>query len=309
VTVASGQSLLAPLIDRPIPAERVAVYQPATHERHPLAAVRLTNDGDTGLPPGILTLYESGASGASFIGDAQISPLPAGEQRLVSYALDQKTLIDREVENIRANVKGRIVKGTLELRYSQAQRTTYRMKAPAQESRQVLLEHARSAGWTLVEPATDTTELSPTSYRIARELAPGAIDKLDVVLSQPRLQRIGLVNLNASQFVAYAENGDLEPEMRKAFVEMARLRGALDALEQRINAQAEERAALHEEQQRIRDNLSRVPRDSDLHGRYLKKLDQQEDMLESLQTRTEALKRDAVEARNALTTFIQSLEL
>ena len=38
--------------------ERLSLYQPDTHPTNPLASVRLKNDGDTGLPPGILTLYE-----------------------------------------------------------------------------------------------------------------------------------------------------------------------------------------------------------------------------------------------------------
>lgn len=271
--------------------------------------MRLTNDGATGLPPGVITLYESGANGASFVGDAQVSTLPAGEQRLVSYALDQKTTIDREVENTRTLIEGRIVNGALELNYSQARRTTYRMKAPLKEPRQVLLEHPRSPGWTLVEPTTAKTDLSPTSYRIAQALNAGGTGKLEVVMSQPRLQRIGLANLNASQFFAYSENGDLQPSMRAAFAKMAKLRAELDALERRGKAQQAEREALHQEQQRIRDNLARVPRDSDLHQRYLKKLDRQEDMLETLKARSDENRRGTEEARKALADFVQGLDI
>jgi hypothetical protein len=57
VTVANGQSLMVPVADREVPGARLALYQPATHGLHPLAAVRLVNDGETGLPPGSLTLY------------------------------------------------------------------------------------------------------------------------------------------------------------------------------------------------------------------------------------------------------------
>jgi hypothetical protein len=48
-----------------------------------MAAVRLTNDGDTGLPPGILTIYERDKAGmVSYVGDARLSAFPIGEQRL-----------------------------------------------------------------------------------------------------------------------------------------------------------------------------------------------------------------------------------
>ena len=60
-TCAAGQSLVVPLLDRDLPARRIDLYQPSVDGRHPLAAVELTNDSGTGLPPGVLTLYQQGA--------------------------------------------------------------------------------------------------------------------------------------------------------------------------------------------------------------------------------------------------------
>src|SRR5690606_32021944 len=95
VTVASGYSLLVPVVDRTVPADLVALYQQQIHATHPLASVHLTNDGETGLPPGILTLYERDAAGSvSYIGDARLGALPAGESRLLSFAVDQKVTVD-----------------------------------------------------------------------------------------------------------------------------------------------------------------------------------------------------------------------
>src|SRR5438128_8654029 len=36
---------------------------PTADQRHPLAAIALANDSGTGLPPGVLTLYEETAAG------------------------------------------------------------------------------------------------------------------------------------------------------------------------------------------------------------------------------------------------------
>jgi hypothetical protein len=64
----SGQSMMVPFVSREVPMERVSLYQPETHPTHPLAAVEIRNDGDSGLPPGVLTLYEESAllKGTSF---------------------------------------------------------------------------------------------------------------------------------------------------------------------------------------------------------------------------------------------------
>ncbi|TAL29666.1 MAG: DUF4139 domain-containing protein, partial [Alphaproteobacteria bacterium] len=93
----SGQSMMVPFVSREVPMERVSLYQPETHPTHPLAAVEIKNDGESGLPPGVLTLYEESEllKGTSFVGDAQLPVVGQGDKRLVSYALDSKTSIDR----------------------------------------------------------------------------------------------------------------------------------------------------------------------------------------------------------------------
>src|ERR1700730_14198772 len=68
VSVAVGQSLVLPILDRELPAQRIDLYQSSADQHHPLAAIALTNDGETGLPPGVLTLYEQATAGAGRTG-------------------------------------------------------------------------------------------------------------------------------------------------------------------------------------------------------------------------------------------------
>ena len=58
VLLAAGDSLIIPIVNREAPVRRVALYDAWGSAGHPLAAVRLENDGESGLPPGVLTLYE-----------------------------------------------------------------------------------------------------------------------------------------------------------------------------------------------------------------------------------------------------------
>ncbi len=309
VSVDSGQSLLVPVIDREVPARRIALYQPATHDRHPLASVRLTNDGETGLPPGVLTLYETGAAGASYVGDAQLSTLPTGDERLVSFALDQKALVDREIKESQVIAKGRIVRGVLELTYEQEQHTTYRLKAPAREAREILIEHPRMAGWKIVEPTEAEVELTDDMYRIRHKLEAGKQAEIEVVLTRPNLQKVALVGQGRNFYMAYAGNAELDSSLKKAFAEMARLRDVVDGHARRMQELEGERNRIHQEQKRIRDNLSRVPHNSDLQKRYLGKLDQQEDALEALLGETEKTRLALEQAELALGNYIRSLDI
>ena len=59
VTLASGSTMMIPFTDREIPASRTFIYQPETNATRPLAAVRLTNDGDSALPAGLVTSFET----------------------------------------------------------------------------------------------------------------------------------------------------------------------------------------------------------------------------------------------------------
>jgi hypothetical protein len=41
---------MVPFVDCEVPAARTWLYQPETSARHPLAAVRVPNDGESSLP-------------------------------------------------------------------------------------------------------------------------------------------------------------------------------------------------------------------------------------------------------------------
>jgi hypothetical protein len=309
VSVTSGQSVLVPIIDRDIPGERVGLYQQSAHDKHPLAAVRLANDGETGLPAGVITLYETGAGGASYVGDAQLSTLPSGDERLVSFALDQKTLIDREVESKQTIAKSRIVRGVLERTYEVEQTTVYRIKAPAREGREVLIEHPRQQGWKIVKPDPKDVELTDNQYRIRRNIEAGKQAKVTVQLTMPRVQTVALTGQAKDFYLAYAGNGELSDRLRQALRQMAQLRDVVDTHQRRLQELEGERNRIHQEQKRIRDNLGRIPRDSDLHKRYLKKLNVQEDNLETILAETEETREAFNAASTALGDYIRGLEI
>ena len=310
VTVGNGQSLMVPIADRTMPGERLALYQPATHARHPLATVQLVNDSETGLPPGSLTLYEiPEAGGATYLGDARLAVLPAGDRRLVSFAVDQKVRIDRESKGKQRVLKGRINRGILEISLSDEQTTLYRIKAPAREPRPVLIEHPVRPGWQLVTPKPAEVDLTERHYRIRRDLAAGAEVTIAVTLRRPRLQTIQLTSLTNQQLVAYTRTDALDPKLRRALARIGDLRQTVAEHERRVARLAHSRKKLFEEQQRIRNNLGRVPHNSDLQRRYLRKLDLQEDELEALDAETERAHRELDAARDALTGYIAGLDL
>jgi hypothetical protein len=310
VSAPAGHSLMVAIISRDIPAERVSLYQPDAHPRHPLASLRLTNDGPTGLPPGILTLYETSSTlGTAFLGDARLSAFPAGEQRLVSFAVDQKVTVDREDLETERIASARIADGVLTYIVRERARARYTITGAANEPRQVLIEHPVRRGFRLVPPATGSIETTGEHYRVSRELGPGGVAVADVVQERPVHRRHELLELSDDRLRFLYQARDVPAEVREALAEIAAQRAAIGERERTLQRLEGEVATIVEDQDRLRRNLQAVPRDSDLQRRYLAELGTQEDRLAELRRQSEAARAALAEAQEAHRAYVRGLDL
>ena len=309
VSVENGRTLSIPIIDRQVPALRMALYQGDTAARNPLAAIRLTNDGESGLPPGIITLYERDRAGnVAYVGDARLSGFPVGETRLLAYALDEKITIERDVAQTDRLATGTISGGVLKLSRIVRQTTTYRVRGPAKEPRQLIVVQRRLPGWTLTKPDAKGIDISEGSYRIPFTLPGGdQTQTLEVVQEQTQQQELRLVDGAADQIRVYAQAREFDAKTREALAKVLQLQQSV-AEAQRRGAQVDaERQAIVQEQARLRENLARVPANSDLQRRYLATLDKQESDLEALAKRKVDAEKAVETARDALRTFVAQL--
>jgi hypothetical protein len=306
VDIPSGNSALVPIIDRDIPIERLDLFQHRSSRANPLASLRLRNDGKTGLPPGIVTLYET-AAGNAYIGDARIAAVPVGEERLVSYAVDEKTRVITEFHTDTKVTKVAIADGALRL--SRLSRTTdlYRIAAPASEPRTVTVEQDKVAGAKLVEP-TAVTE-TPSSYRATIALKPGETRNLTFTFDKTNEETVQIGSLDDKRIATMSARGELDAAAQRAFAELARLKRAASEANAAVAAIAAKLTAIGGDQERLRANLTSVDRDSDLHKRYIKKLDEEETQIESLSKDKEAATRDAKTADDAVGHYIAQLRL
>ncbi|WP_431855430.1 DUF4139 domain-containing protein [Azospirillum sp.] len=308
VSAPNGSSLLLPIVARAVPAARLDLYQPATQPRHPLAAVRLDNDSGTGLPPGVLTLYERDGGTVSYVGDAQLAALPAGEQRLLSVAVDQKVRIDRAEQPSQTLSRASIVDGVLHLTVTERQTTTYTVAGAAREPRTVIVEHPRRPGWTLVEPA-GAREATPTAYRLPVEVPAGATVTLTAVAEQPRQEQVALTGLSSDRIAAYAASSELPPALREALGRVAALRTAVAERERRVGAVERERDEVIKDQARLRENLGPLPPNSDLARRTAAKMGEAETQLERLAKDLATARKDVDEARRTLADAVRGMRV
>ena len=309
VNVDNGRTLSIPIIDRQVPAQRLALYQAETAARNPLAAIRLTNDGDSGLPPGIITLYERDKAGyVAYVGDARLSGFPVGETRLLAYALDEKITVERDAAQTERIATGTIAQGALRLSRVIRQTVTYRVRGPAKEPRQLIVVQRRLPGWTLVKPDIKSVELSEGNYRVPFQLPGGdQTQTFEVVQEQTQQQELRLVDGAADQIRVYAQAREFDDKTRAALVNVLHLQGAVTDAQRKVAEADAERQQIIQEQARLRDNLARVPANSDLQRRYLATLDKQETELEVIAKRRADAEKAVEAARAALRTYVAHL--
>ncbi|MDI1228010.1 MAG: DUF4139 domain-containing protein [bacterium] len=308
----SGQSMMLPFLSREVPMERVSLYQPETHPTHPLAAVEIKNDGETGLPPGVLTLYEESdlLKGTAFVGDAQLSVLPQGDKRMVSYALDSKTTIDRTDKSNSTEGQIAVESGILRIAVKNIAETTYTVKAPPKEARTVVIEHPKMYDYQLVTPDPKATEVSGERYRIRVEVKAGEKAVVPVKLENTAWQSYSLDSLNADYLMTFAgKRGQLDAGARKQFETLAAKRREMEAIDIKINELDQRRNQIFNDQERIRENLQSLTEKSEVKQKYLNKLNEQEDKIAGIDAEKESLSAQRLQRQQELAELIAKVKI
>ena len=298
VSLAAGHSAALPILDRDVPAARLDLA--VAKAPHPTTAVRLTNDGASSLPGGVLTLYDLGGA-ASFAGDARLGGLPAGEDRLLAFAEDLRTTLDWHSESgVRI---GALTAAGGVLTIERRTRTTWRVviAAPAREPRTVLLQIPTPAGQQLViESGGDPAGEIAGATRVRASLAAGETRTVSAYTETTQRQLLALLQDAPALAQIIADQG--VPESARAGLRrLADLRGAEAARIAERDRLKADLAAIEREEERLRQNIAAVPANDALHTRLVRQLD-------SAETRIGALGKAIDQAAAAVTAAHAALE-
>lgn len=310
LSLAAGHTMMVPFVDREVTAARTWLYQPETSARRPLAAVRLRNDGDSGLPAGIVTAYDAAADGnVNFVGDAQLPLLPRGAFKFVTFALDAKTDIRREDRGVVRTTLGKAVNGVLTLTTRLRRTLDYEITAPPDEDRDIVVEEPRADGWKPAADAKDVEE-TPTRYRYKVSAPKAKTTKASLMLERTDSETVTLTTLAPEQILARISGLQNETPVLKDTI--ARL-GAIvadinKARSQRTQLDAE-RKKIGDDQERIRRNLGSVGQGSDLGRQYIDTLRKQEERLTAIALSDQALEGEIANKRQAAEQLAKQLTL
>ncbi len=310
ITLASGATMMIPFVDRGVAASRTYLYQPEINANRPLAAVRLRNDGDSALPAGLVTAFETGGDGAvNFAGDAQLPLLPRGATRLVIFALDSRTAIRRSDRGIKEIRLGKAVRGELTRTVKSLWTVDYEITPPAEEDREIIIEEPRQDGWKTIG---DSKSLEETPTRVRRTvMAPkGATTKATLTREHVDDESVMLSSLAPDAILAAISGLENQtPELKDVISKLGALAGEIAKAHARKRELDAERQKIGTDQDRIRKNLASTGSSSDLGRRYLDTLRAQEDRLASIGTEEKAIGEEVAAKTKAAENIAETLVL
>lgn len=262
-----------------------------------MRGVRLTNTTGASLRGGPMTVLDDG-----YAGDALLPDLPDGDERLLTFAVDQDVLVDPYAVPGAPSVieTARLVDGVLRLQRQGRTTRGFRLENRGSRARTVLVETPRQSGARLITP-TAAEETTPSAYRFRVPLAPGAVDSLVVTEAQTLGEQIRLSSLSADQILTLARaDGNLPDDVRAALRRAADLRRDLAATERRAEALRREMEEIERDQTRIRGNLEAIDNNTDYGRRLLSTLDEQETRIEAIRDEMDTVEAQLARQRDAL---------
>lgn len=305
VSVARHKSALLPIVNAPIEAEKLSIYNETIQRRFPLNGLRLKNTTGLHLMQGPITVFDGG----TYAGDAQIEDLQPKEERLISYALD----LNVEVEPLQRGGTNEITaiqirKGVLTASRRLTQSKIYSVRNKAANKRVVLIEHPFRPDWKLVEPPKPF-ERTPTVYRFQVAAEPGKTEKLEVTEEHVLGESAGLVDADVNLLLLYTRNAAIKSKVKDALGKVVGMRDAIGDLQRRIRQIQQQTGEIAQEQGRIRDNMKVLAQNSELYGRYVKELDKQETQLEGLRGELTGLRAEEETKRKQLEDYVTGLDV
>jgi hypothetical protein len=305
VSLAKHTSALLPIIGQTLQGQKLSLYNQRVNAKHPMNGYRLKNTSVLHLMQGPITLFDSG----TYAGDARIEDLPPGQDRLISYALDLKTEVEPKLEGGTQELATvSLKKGTMLISRRLVEDRTYLVKNRDTKAKTVLIEQPYRADWKLAEPK-EPTERTRDLYRFSVLVDPGKSATLRVKETLPLQESILLMESGIDQIVYYQQAKEVSPKVKEALQRLVQLRSKLDDARTQRARLDHRTAEITAEHARIRENMQRLPQNSELYTRYVKKLDQQETELEKLRKEIETFKNTEEEHRRELQSFVMNLDV
>ncbi len=279
VTVLRQKSAMLPVLTQEVKGDRVSIFNERVQTKHPLLGLRFKNTTGQPLMQGPVMVHEGGR----YAGDARIMDMQPNEERLLAFAVDLGTeVLGVDTQKPERIVSAKIVKGVLQSTCTVQKTKTYHIKNRSKQDRVVVVEHPFSADWKVVSE-DKPIETSRDVYRFEVKVPSGKLVKLDVTEETARSLVSILTRLEDDTLKLYINSSVTSEKGKESLKKIIDTRQSIAGDQSEVKAMEERLKAIVDDQVRLRANIERVPRDSEVYKRYLAKFDTQETQIEKLQ--------------------------
>jgi hypothetical protein len=305
VSIARQQSAMLPIVTDPIHAEKLSIYNQSVMPNNPLLGARLKNTTGKYLLQGPITVI----AGSSYAGDASLGDVPPGQERLISYGVDQEVTVHAS-DNTQTNqlLTGKIVKGVLWLTYKQTFSQDYTAEDKSENPKTLLIEAPKHADWTLLEPKKPI-ETTDALYRFEGHIEPHHPSKLTVREEHTQMQEMAILPMDMTVVAAYARTGEIPQPVKDALGKAAQLKSALVDTQRQIQEAQQKLSEITAEQSRIRENMKAVSQSSDYYKRLLTELDAQETTIQDQHKQVADLQKQQDRQQKELEDYLANLSV
>jgi hypothetical protein len=315
VSLADGEMLSVPFLGGSVDGLRFAhVDGRQSWLTHPRFVLDIRNSMPVTLPDGVATIFEAGAG---YRGDAILHPLAPGARQVVPYAEDRKTLLTISREEREEPGSARLVRNALgetavEIGVALVRESTYRLTAPPEEERLVVVDHPVEDDWAL-DDGTDSAPERVTLDDGARadrfELALAAGEERALVVRERRAFAYGevLAQLSAEQMRGLMQRS-MSDEDRAFVARLADLRLRQIDLQSERGRITARRDSEVKEQDRLRGLLQSVPSGSEAQRRYLEMVLAREEAIAAARAEDERLGTELAEVEAEVNAMLRGPE-
>ena len=305
VNLGRQKSALLPIINKDVDGTRVSIYNPAVQAKHPLLGLKFKNSTGSNLSQGPITIFE----GSTYAGDTRVLDLQPGEERLVSYAIDLGTEVSVKNGNNSSRItKVKAVKGIVSTETLIREEKVYDISNRSTTDRTLLIEHPNRKGQGFVfkgerKPAEETAE----SFRF--EVSVPSKKDLNYTVIEERTQgaSVSLTNNADNQIRFFLSLNETSSALKDKLNEAMSFKGKWDDVLREINKVNVRIQTITQDQNRIRQNLREVPKESEAYKRYLDKFDVQEKEMDSLHAQLKQLQEQEYVKRVTFETYLSNL--
>ena len=282
VTIKRNQSALVPIVLREFVGRPVLLYNKQTRAENPMRCVELKNTTGLTLEGGPVTVLEEG----NYVGEAMLQTLKPDEERLVPYCVELAVHVLDNVDSHTERVHRIVIrKGILKADYLQIEQTTYHFNNKSDIAQLLYLEHPRCAREWKLHDTPEPHEITENYWRFRFNIEPKKLTAFRATQRQLLSNVSALAEVSDAQLALWIDQKYLDAKTAKSLKQVKELRDEAGNIEGALRELDKERASVHNEQKRLRENLQSIgdrAGEKQLRERYLKTLNAQEDRLEKM---------------------------